>query len=63
MWGVNDPGWTIQNYRIGSLYRRNFYRPWLFFELAPEITLPKNASGKRDSVYAFMATLEIHFGK
>jgi hypothetical protein len=63
IWGVNYPGWAIQNYRIGSLYRRNFYRPWLFFELAPEVTWPKDENGRRNSTYAFMATLEIQFGK
>jgi hypothetical protein len=63
IWGVNHPDWIIQNYRIGSLYRRNFYRPWLFFELAPEVTWPRDESYRRNSVYAFMATLEIQFGK
>jgi len=63
MWGVNHPDWVIQNYRIGSQYRRNFYRAWLFFELAPEVTWPKDASGQREPVYAFMVTLEIQFGK
>ena len=63
IWGVNYPEWVIQNYRIGSLYRRNFYRSYLFFELAPEVTWPKDASGKRNSTYAFMATLEMQFGK
>ena len=63
IWGVNYPDWVIQNYRIGSLYRRNFYRPWLFFELAPEVTWPKDESGHRNSTYAFMATLEVQFGK
>jgi hypothetical protein len=63
MWGVNHPDWVVQNYRIGSIYRRNFYRSWLFFELAPEVTWPKDASGKRNHVYAAMATLEIQFGK
>ena len=36
MWGVNYPVWTVQNYRVGIKYRKNFYRPWLFFELAPD---------------------------
>ncbi|HHT9114326.1 MAG TPA: hypothetical protein ACFYD0_13500 [Candidatus Wunengus sp. YC65] len=63
MWGVNDPEWIIQNYRVGSQYRRNFYRPWLFFELEPEVTWPKDESGHRKSTFAFMATLEIQFGK
>ena len=60
MWGVNHPKWTVQNHRIGSRYRRNFYRPWLFFELMPEVTWPKD---KNDPVYALMSTLEIQFGK
>jgi hypothetical protein len=68
MWGVNHPKWVVQNYRIGSVYRRNFYRPWLFFELAPEVTWPKDVSqigytSQKKSVYAFMATLEVQFGK
>jgi hypothetical protein len=68
VWGVNHPEWVIQNYRIGSLYRRQFYRPFLFFELAPEVTWPKDVSqlgytSQRKPVYAFMVTLEIQFGK
>jgi hypothetical protein len=68
MWGVNHPDWRTQNYRVGILYRRNFYRPWLFFELAPEVTWPQDASqtgytSQRNHVYAFMATLEIQFGR
>ncbi|HAR46369.1 MAG TPA: hypothetical protein DCS05_09440 [Nitrospiraceae bacterium] len=63
MWGVSHPHWVTQNYRVGSLYRRSFYRHWLFFELAPEVTWPKGAGGHRNSTYAFMATLEIQFGK
>ena len=63
MWGVNHPEWTIQNFRVGSRYRRNFYRPWLFFEFEPEVTWPKDASGRRNSAYAAMATLEIQFGR
>jgi hypothetical protein len=63
MWGVNHPVWTIQNYRVGIKYRRNFYRTWLFYELEPEITWPNDASGHRNSTYALMATLEIQFGK
>ncbi len=68
MWGVNHPDWVIQNYRLGIHYRQNFYRSWLFFDLDPEITWPQNASqanytSQRNHVYAFMATLEIQFGK
>lgn len=63
MWGVNSPEWAIQNYRVGPHYRRNFYRPWLFFEFAPEVTWPKDDSGHRIPTYAILATLEVQFGK
>lgn len=68
MWGVSHPDWHTQNYRVGILYRKNIYRPWLFFELAPEVTWPRDASqrdfpGKKSSVYALMTTLEMQFGK
>ena len=63
MWGVNHPEWYVQDCRVGIKYRRNFYRPWLFFELAPEITWPQDASGRRISTDAFMVTLEIQLGK
>lgn len=63
MWGVSHPHWVTQNYRVGSLYRRQFYRPWLFLELAPEVTWPKEVTGHRKPIYAFMATLEVQFGR
>jgi hypothetical protein len=63
MWGVSHPDWVVQNYRIGSLYRRNFYRSWLFFELSPEVTWPKDVHGQRNSTFAFTFTLEAQFGK
>jgi hypothetical protein len=63
MWGMNHPDWTIQNYRVGSRYRRNIYRPWLFFEMEPEVTWPKEDGIPRHSVYAVMATVEIQFGR
>jgi hypothetical protein len=63
MWGVTHPDRIVQNYRIGSLYRRNFYRSWLFFELSPEVTWPKNLKGQREPVYAFTGTLEVQFGQ
>ena len=63
MWGVNHPDWTIQNYRVGSRYRRNMYRPWLFFEMEPEVTWPKEDGVPMHSVYAVTATVEIQFGR
>lgn len=62
-WGVNRPEWTIDNYRVGTRYRRNFYRPWLFFEIEPEVTWPKKAGGYRDPLFAITFLIEIQFGR
>lgn len=63
MWGVNHPEWTVQNVRVGSRYRQNFYRPWLFFEVSPEVLWPEDERSHRHAVYAAMATIEMQFGK
>ncbi len=63
MWGVNRPEWTIDNYRVGTRYRRNFYRPWLFFEIEPEVTWPKKISGHRDPLFAVTFLIEVQFGR
>lgn len=63
IWGVNYPEWTIQNYRVGSHYRRNIYRPWLYFEFSPEITWPEDENNHRKPAYALMTTIEVQFGK
>ncbi|MBI5193606.1 MAG: hypothetical protein HZA08_09230 [Nitrospirae bacterium] len=66
MWGVNYPEWVVQNYRVGSHYRRNIYRPWLFFEFSPEVTWPQNEKDEnnhRKPTYALIGTIEVQFGK
>lgn len=35
------PSWATQNYRTSLLYRRNFFRPWLFYEVEPFWEWPK----------------------
>jgi hypothetical protein len=62
-WGVNHPEWTIDNYRVGTRYRRNFYRPWLFFEIEPEVTWPKKVDGHRDPLFATTFLIEFQFGR
>jgi hypothetical protein len=63
MWGVNHPEWTIDNYRVGTRYRRNFYRPWLFFEIEPEVTWPKKVDGHREPLFATTFLIEFQFGR
>lgn len=60
-YGTSEPHMRIENYRIGGRYRRNFLRPWLFFEIEPEVTFPLSDIGKRETVGAITTVLEIQF--
>ncbi|OQW95086.1 MAG: hypothetical protein BWK79_03630 [Beggiatoa sp. IS2] len=63
IWGATLPSIATENYRIGVRYRRNFYRPWLFFEIEPELSWPKiNDPGEREITPAIMFRLEFLFG-
>lgn len=59
--GVTDPTTRVETYRILARYRRNFLRPWLFYELEPEISWPRDAAGSYTSAYAFTFRFEIVF--
>lgn len=54
---------VIGNYRLLSRYRRNFLREWLFYEVEPEVTWPRNPSGAHESKYALTFRLEVLFAK
>ncbi len=58
---VTRPETDWVNFRVGARYRKNFYRPWLFFEFEPEITWPRDAYRNRTSQRAVMCFLEVHF--
>lgn len=50
------------NARIALRYRQNFYRKWLFYELVPEVTWPREfISDERKQVVAFTFRLEVNF--
>lgn len=60
--GVTDPDNFTKNVRFGVRYRRNFYRSWLFYELAPAITWPKEfVMDERKPVWEFLFRLEMNF--
>jgi hypothetical protein len=63
VWGSTLPSIATENYRIGIRYRKNFYRPWLFFEIEPELSWPKSdETGEREITPAIMFRLEFLFG-
>ena len=51
----------VGNYKIFSRYRRNFLRSWLFYELEPEISWPRNAAGQYLAKFAITARIEVVF--
>ena len=38
--GFTRPSADVENYQISMRYRRNFYRPWLFYEIEPQLNWP-----------------------
>jgi hypothetical protein len=59
--GDTRPDAVVETYRILTRYRRNFLTKWLFYELEPEISWPRNPEGGYKSALAFTARLEVVF--
>ena len=51
----------VTNYRVFTLYRRNFLRNWLFYEIEPEVSWPRSASGGFSPNYAMILRMEVVF--
>lgn len=57
--GFSDPSW-VENYRVGAVFRRNFYRKFLFFEVEPSYNFRKRLDdSERDGAWNVMLRLEI----
>jgi hypothetical protein len=60
--GITKPEVFATNARVAVRYRRQIYREWLFFELAPEITWPRESfTDRRKKTKALFFRLEINF--
>ncbi|MDX8411891.1 MAG: hypothetical protein R8K46_08520 [Mariprofundaceae bacterium] len=60
--GVTEPGFEVSNYRAGMRFRQNFYRKWLFYELEPSASWPKDVlKNGRNASYAMTFALEFQF--
>lgn len=51
----------VTNYRILTRYRRNFLRPWLFYEIEPEMSWPRSAAGYFPTNFAVTLRIEVLF--
>ena len=60
--GVTKPDRYTKNTRIGVRYRKNFYRKWLFYEIAPAINWSKPLfKDERIPIWEILFRLEINF--
>jgi hypothetical protein len=58
--GVDEPETFSTNYRIGVLYRRQFFRNFLFFEIEPHLDWRRDTyEDERDLVAGIVLRLEI----
>jgi len=62
-WMPTRPEAQWNNFRVGSRYRRNFFRSWLFYEIEPEISWPRNEFRDRTSVSAITFLVEVQFAQ
>lgn len=58
--GYTDPS-TFDTVVISSRYRHNFFRDWLFYEIEPAVSWPKNDQGERDALSSITFRVEIQF--
>lgn len=60
--GYTSPSFEAEEYFVALRYRRQFLRPWLFFEVQPEYAWPlESVGGERRSDWRFRFTVEIQF--
>lgn len=60
--GMSGTDTEILSYRAGIRFRSNFYREWLFYEIAPEISWPRDDRGEYNAVPAITFRIEMQFG-
>lgn len=61
MSGITHTATEIMGYSVGIRFRSNFYRDWLFYEIAPETSWPRNELGKYNAVPAIIFRIEMQF--
>ncbi|MBB6086862.1 hypothetical protein [Wenzhouxiangella marina] len=62
LFGYTRPDFKVEEYFVAVRYRRQFLRPWLFFELQPQHAWPLDPNGgDRRTDWRFTMTLEIQF--
>ena len=57
-----EPATYVTNTRLGVRYRKNFYRKWLFYEVAPSMYWPRPlVTDQREAAWEILFRLEVNF--
>jgi hypothetical protein len=60
--GASDAGPVVEVWRVSVRGRRDVLRRWLFLEVEPELSWPRQPGGGRSRVWAVTFRLEVQFG-
>ncbi len=58
--GYTRPHAQVENYRLGTRFRRNFWRPWMFYEIEPFVRW--SLERDHEPVHGIWFRLEARFG-
>lgn len=61
VYGNSRDAAMVGSYKLFTRYRRNFLRSWLFYELEPEVSWPRNAAGQYLTTFAITGRIEVVF--
>jgi hypothetical protein len=51
----------VENYEFFIRYRRNFFRKWLFYEIEPQVSWPRDSHGSYETNFSLALRIEILF--
>ncbi len=64
MYGDNRPSTVVETYRAGCRYRSNFFRPWLFWAVEPEVRYVLDDDGReRNMIQGITFSIEVLFSE
>ncbi len=61
IYGNTSASAMVGNFKVFTRYRRNFLRSWLFYELEPEVSWPRNVAGQYLATFAITGRIEVVF--
>lgn len=61
--GEVEPVGVATNYVARVRFRQNVFRPWLFYEVEPELSWPRNERGAYPPTWGATFLVELQFGK